>query len=136
VLFDQTYRDKERGEQSSLRIRLARDAWDQRVTGDSVTDTGADCTAGNDLSTADERALHVLVADEAVCIGPSPAVESYLNFEAVIEAARQTGADAVHPGYGFLSENPSFADACARAGLVFVGPPAEATRAVGPQASA
>ena len=73
-------------------------------------------------STADEDALHVRHADEAVCIGPPHARESYLNVRALLEAARQTDADAVHPGYGFLSENAVFAAACRDAGLVFVGP--------------
>jgi 3-methylcrotonyl-CoA carboxylase alpha subunit len=82
-------------------------------------------------SDADARALHVLEADEAVHIGAAPAKESYLNIAAVIDAARRTGAEAVHPGYGFLSENADFAEACAKAGLVFVGPPASAIRAMG-----
>lgn len=82
-------------------------------------------------SDADTHALHVALADRAVRIGPPAARESYLNIDAIIEAARQSGAQAIHPGYGFLSENPSFADACAKAGLVFVGPPASAIRAMG-----
>jgi 3-methylcrotonyl-CoA carboxylase alpha subunit len=81
-------------------------------------------------SEADARALHVLEADEAVCIGPPAAVESYLNIRAIIDAARATGAEAVHPGYGFLSENPEFAEACIAAGLVWVGPPPAAMRAM------
>jgi 3-methylcrotonyl-CoA carboxylase alpha subunit len=81
-------------------------------------------------SEADAHALHVLSADEAVCIGPPPAPESYLNIPALIEAARRTGAEAVHPGYGFLSENPAFAEACLAAGLVWVGPPPAAMRAM------
>jgi acetyl-CoA/propionyl-CoA carboxylase biotin carboxyl carrier protein len=82
-------------------------------------------------SDADVGARHVAAADEAVRIGPAAAAESYLNVEAIIEAARRRGAQAIHPGYGFLSENPAFARACAAAGLVFIGPPAEAIEAMG-----
>ncbi|MDX1576797.1 MAG: acetyl-CoA carboxylase biotin carboxylase subunit, partial [Kiloniellales bacterium] len=82
-------------------------------------------------SEADKNALHVALADEAEPIGPPAAAESYLNIEAVLVAAKASRAEAVHPGYGFLSENPDFAEACAAAGLVFVGPPAEAIRAMG-----
>jgi 3-methylcrotonyl-CoA carboxylase alpha subunit len=82
-------------------------------------------------SEADRDALHVRSADESVCIGPAPARDSYLNIAAVIEAARATRADAIHPGYGFLSENAAFAEACAAAGIRFVGPPASAIRAMG-----
>jgi 3-methylcrotonyl-CoA carboxylase alpha subunit len=82
-------------------------------------------------SDADRKALHVRLADEAVHIGPSPAVESYLVIEKIIAAAKETGADAVHPGYGFLSENPDFVRACERAGLIFIGPSAEAMEAMG-----
>jgi len=82
-------------------------------------------------SSADREALHVRLADEAYEIGPPPARESYLRIEAVLEAARRARAEAIHPGYGFLSENPEFATACARAGFVFVGPPAGAMRAMG-----
>ncbi len=74
-------------------------------------------------SDADAHALHVELADEAVAIGPAPASASYLNVEAVLEAARKTGAEAIHPGYGFLSENANFAAACKKAGRVFIGPP-------------
>ncbi|HEV2269500.1 MAG TPA: biotin carboxylase N-terminal domain-containing protein [Steroidobacteraceae bacterium] len=82
-------------------------------------------------SDADAAARHVREADEAVRIGPPPAAESYLNVEAVIRAARAAGAEAVHPGYGFLSENAQFAQACLDAGLVFVGPPPAAIAAMG-----
>ena len=82
-------------------------------------------------SEADRNALHVRHADAAVCIGPGPALESYLVIDKVIEAAQQTGADAVHPGYGFLSENADFADACEAAGITFIGPPGSAIRAMG-----
>ena len=87
-------------------------------------------------SEADAQALHVRGADEAVAIGAAPARESYLRAEGIIEAARRTGAQAVHPGYGFLSENAGFADACAQAGLVFIGPPAAAIRAMGSKSAA
>ncbi len=83
------------------------------------------------FSEADAGALHVEMADMAVPIGPAPARESYLRAEALLEAARRTGADAIHPGYGFLSENADFAQAVADAGLVFVGPPADAIRVMG-----
>ena len=82
-------------------------------------------------SDADARALHVRQADEAVHIGPSPARESYLLGERIIAAARQTGAEAVHPGYGFLSENADFAQAVIDAGLVWVGPKPHSIRAMG-----
>lgn len=82
-------------------------------------------------SDADANALHVRLADEAVAIGPAAASESYLVADKLIAAAKQTGAQAIHPGYGFLSENAAFADACAKAGITFVGPPATAIRAMG-----
>jgi 3-methylcrotonyl-CoA carboxylase alpha subunit len=87
-------------------------------------------------SEADEGAMHVAEADEAVCIGPPSPAESYLNIEAVLNAARETGAEAIHPGYGFLSENAAFAEACHNAGIVFVGPTADAIRAMGDKAAA
>jgi 3-methylcrotonyl-CoA carboxylase alpha subunit len=82
-------------------------------------------------SDVDREALHVREADEAVPIGPAEAACSYLNVEALVSAARRTGADAVHPGYGFLSQNPAFADAVSDAGLVFVGPPGAVHRRMG-----
>jgi len=82
-------------------------------------------------SEADAGAMHVSLADEAVCIGPAPAAESYLRAERILEVARQTGAQAIHPGYGFLSENPDFAEACATAGIAFIGPSPAQMRAFG-----
>ncbi len=82
-------------------------------------------------SEADSNAMHVAEADEAVLLGPARARDSYLNIERVLEAARATGAEAIHPGYGFLSENAEFADACAKAGIVFVGPTGAMMRAMG-----
>jgi len=87
-------------------------------------------------SDADANAMHVAEADEAVHIGPAAARESYLVAENLIEAAKRTGAEAVHPGYGFLSENAAFAEACADAGLIFIGPPANAIRQMGEKAAA
>ncbi|HZP98806.1 MAG TPA: acetyl-CoA carboxylase biotin carboxylase subunit [Reyranella sp.] len=87
-------------------------------------------------SDADQDAPHVAFADEAVRIGPPPVGESYLSIANILEAARKTGADAVHPGYGFLSENATFAEACEIAGLVFIGPPATAIAAMGNKAAA
>jgi geranyl-CoA carboxylase alpha subunit len=87
-------------------------------------------------STADTHARHALEADESVCIGGPLPAESYLRIDAIIDAARRTGADAVHPGYGFLAENAAFAQACTEAGLVFIGPSAEAIRAMGHKAGA
>ena len=85
-------------------------------------------------SEAEPLALHVTLADEAVCIGPAPVRESYLNIAALLAAARSTGADAVHPGYGFLSENDGFAQACLDAGLVFIGPDPQAILKMGNKA--
>ena len=87
-------------------------------------------------SEADREALHVLTADEAYPIGPAPAPESYLVIDRIVEVARRAGADGIHPGYGFLAENPRFAEACAAAGLTFVGPPAAAIRAMGDKTAA
>jgi 3-methylcrotonyl-CoA carboxylase alpha subunit len=88
------------------------------------------------FSDADAGAAHVALADTAIRIGPAPARESYLDIAAILAAARATGAEAVHPGYGFLSENADFAEACALEGLVFVGPPAAAIRAMGSKSAA
>ena len=85
-------------------------------------------------STADAGAVHVAAADQAVCIGEPLPAQSYLRIDAILEAARISGADAIHPGYGFLAENEAFAAACREAGLVFIGPSAEAIRAMGDKA--
>ena len=82
-------------------------------------------------SEADRAGLHVQLADEAACIGPPAAVESYLNMDRIIETARAFGAEAIHPGYGFLAENPEFARRCERAGIVFIGPNSRALELVG-----
>jgi len=87
-------------------------------------------------SEADANARHVRLADEAVLIGPPPARQSYLLADKILDAAKATGAQAVHPGYGFLSENEAFAEACAAAGIVFIGPPASAIRAMGSKSAA
>jgi acetyl/propionyl-CoA carboxylase alpha subunit len=86
-------------------------------------------------SEADRGALHVRSADEAVCIGPPAPSESYLNIAAILDAARSTGAEAIHPGYGFLSQSAAFARACADAGVVFIGPSAESMEVLGDKAS-
>jgi len=87
-------------------------------------------------STADADSLHVRLADEAVCIGPPPANESYLSISNVIGAAETTGCQAVHPGYGFLSENPNFVEACEETGFVFIGPSADLMRRMGDKSEA
>ncbi|HVV82746.1 MAG TPA: acetyl-CoA carboxylase biotin carboxylase subunit [Kofleriaceae bacterium] len=87
-------------------------------------------------STADADALHVRFADQAVCIGPAPSRQSYLNIPQIISAAEITGADAIHPGYGFLSEDPEFAEVCAKCNLVWIGPPPAAMRLMGDKISA
>ena len=87
-------------------------------------------------STADSDAMHVRLADEAICIGPPPAAESYLNVPAIMAAAEITGADAIHPGYGFLSENARFADIVREHGIIFVGPSPEHIRMMGDKVEA
>src|SRR5579862_8137431 len=87
-------------------------------------------------STADEDALHVRLADEAVRIGPPAAAESYLRIPSIVAAAVTTGSEAVHPGYGFLSENPAFVEACVDNDLVFIGPPSEVMRTMGDKIAA
>src|SRR5581483_7781509 len=87
-------------------------------------------------SEADRAARHVREADEAYEIGPAPATQSYLRGEKIIEVARKSGAEAIHPGYGFLSENATFVEACEAAGLIFIGPPASAMRLMGSKIAA
>ncbi|MFM2124851.1 MAG: acetyl-CoA carboxylase biotin carboxylase subunit, partial [Acidobacteriota bacterium] len=87
-------------------------------------------------SDADRGSLAVQLADEAAHIGPAPSSESYLKVEAILDAAKRHGADAIHPGYGFLSENAEFASACRDAGLIFIGPPPEAIRDMGSKTGA
>ncbi|OBX11799.1 acetyl-CoA carboxylase biotin carboxylase subunit [Gallibacterium genomosp. 3] len=87
-------------------------------------------------STADRMLKHVLLADETVCIGPAPSAKSYLNIPAIIAAAEVTGADAIHPGYGFLSENADFAEQVERSGFIFIGPTADVIRLMGDKVSA
>lgn len=87
-------------------------------------------------SEADEDSLHVRFADEAICIGPAKGIESYLKPDRIIAAAEITGAEAIHPGYGFLSENPDFADMCTSHGFKFIGPPADVIRLMGDKAQA
>jgi len=87
-------------------------------------------------SQADSQSLHVKLADESVCIGPAPSALSYLNINAIISAAELTDAEAIHPGYGFLSENANFAEVCEKCGIVFIGPSAESMRIMGDKISA
>ncbi|MBT0665645.1 acetyl-CoA carboxylase biotin carboxylase subunit [Geobacter pelophilus] len=87
-------------------------------------------------SDADRESLHVRLADESVCIGPAPSLKSYLNINAIISAAELTDAEAIHPGYGFLSENAGFADICEKCGITFIGPSAESMRIMGDKISA
>src|SRR5437773_1341458 len=88
------------------------------------------------FSEADRDALHVRMADEAHLIGPPPARDSYLSIEKILAACKASGAEAVHPGYGFLSENEDFAEACGQARIVFIGPPAQAMRVMGDKTQA
>ncbi|WP_028302386.1 acetyl/propionyl/methylcrotonyl-CoA carboxylase subunit alpha [Oceanospirillum beijerinckii] len=87
-------------------------------------------------SEADANAMHVAMADEAVCVGPAPSKDSYLKMDTILEVAKQTGAQAIHPGYGFLSENAPFVQKCQDAGIVFIGPPASAIEAMGSKSAA
>ncbi|WP_297235707.1 biotin carboxylase N-terminal domain-containing protein, partial [uncultured Flavonifractor sp.] len=87
-------------------------------------------------SQADSEALHVQLAEQAWCIGPARSADSYLNVDAILTVAQATGCDAIHPGYGFLSENADFADACAQAGIAFIGPSGDVIRAMGNKAAA
>ncbi|MGQ0620313.1 MAG: acetyl-CoA carboxylase biotin carboxylase subunit [Panacagrimonas sp.] len=95
---------------------------------------GIECVVG--VSAADRETMAARLADRAVCIGPAMARDSYLNIPAIITAAKGTGCDAIHPGYGFLSERPAFAEACAENGLIFIGPTADAMRAAGDKITA
>ncbi len=87
-------------------------------------------------SEADSEAMHVSLCDEAYLIGPAPAKESYLRADKILEVAKASGAQAVHPGYGFLSENADFAEACQAAGIAFIGPPSSAIVAMGSKSEA
>src|SRR5437870_3653388 len=88
------------------------------------------------FSEADRLALHVRYADEAVCIGPAPSAQSYLSAARIIEAAKATGADAIHPGYGFLSENAAFSDLVTQSGITFIGPTGDSMRTMGSKLAA
>src|SRR5580765_1474198 len=94
----------------AIACRIARTLWRMGIGSVAV------------YSEADRHSLHVAQADESVCIGPAAAAQSYLSTDSILDAARKTGAEAIHPGYGFLSENADFAEACAIAGLRFIGP--------------
>ena len=83
------------------------------------------------FSEADRNSLHVISADEALCIGSAPAIDSYLNIDRIVEAAKKTGAEAIHPGYGFLAENADFVKRCEEEGIVFIGPNSKAMQLVG-----
>ena len=109
---------------SEIAVRVARAAREMGIASVAV------------YSEADRESLHVSLADEAVCIGPAPSTLSYLNVEALLAAAKRTGADAVHPGYGFLAENADFAQACAEHGLTFIGPKADSIRKLGHKSAA
>jgi len=87
-------------------------------------------------SEADKMALHAQIADETICIGPAPSKDSYLNMQAILAACEVTGAEAVHPGFGFLSENSSFARLCERCGVKFIGPAPESIDRMGDKANA
>ena len=87
-------------------------------------------------SEADAEALHVQLATQSVCIGPARAADSYLNQDALLTVAKATGCDGLHPGYGFLSENADFADACAREGITFIGPSGDTIRKAGSKSAA
>jgi len=107
-----------------IAVRLVRALRDANVTSIAV------------FSDADRNGLHVRMADEAERIGPAPSSESYLAIDRILDAAKKHGADAIHPGYGFLSENAGFAAACEEAGLVFIGPSADAIRRLGSKTAA
>jgi acetyl-CoA carboxylase, biotin carboxylase subunit len=100
----------------------------------TLRDMGIESVAA--YSEADRTARYVRLADEAYCIGPPPSSESYLAMDRIVETAKKAGADAVHPGYGFLSENAEFAELCRKSGLIFIGPPAGAIRAMGEKTQA
>ena len=87
-------------------------------------------------SEADRKSMHVRYADEAYCIGPAPSRESYLNIDNIIDAAKKSGADAIHPGYGFLSENAAFSDRCKQEGIIFIGPSAHSIATMGDKITA